>query len=176
MKRIYWRNPNIQRAKTLEQRFWEKIDKGIDEVCWNWLGHKTIKGYGVIKIKEKMCLAHRVSYEMNIGKIPIGLCVCHSCDNPSCVNPKHLWVGTRAENTNDRHRKGRTVGNKNLWKIGSKLKGEEKGGVKLKEEDVLLIRSLAKIKEKTTKQLSEMFGISRSQIWRIINNKKWQHI
>jgi hypothetical protein len=79
--------------------------------CWLWTGDcGTRRGYGRMRVgKNKSIRAHRLAYLLMVGKIPAGLCVCHKCDTPSCVNPKHLWLGTDSENTADRVRKGRTV-------------------------------------------------------------------
>ena len=77
--------------------------------CWVWIGAKT-NGYGVICIGgTKTRQAHRVSWELENGPIPDGMCVCHHCDNPSCVRPDHLFLGTRADNNRDRDAKGRQV-------------------------------------------------------------------
>ena len=82
----------------------------IDEVtdCWEWQGAKNNIGYGMIRDEKKMRTTHRVSYEEhNNVKIPRYMCVCHSCDNPICVNPNHLWLGTMKDNIRDMLKKGR---------------------------------------------------------------------
>lgn len=75
--------------------------------CWNWTGYRNAGGYGTFGVAGKSHLAHRLSYELFVGPIPPGMHVCHSCDNPRCVNFRHLWLGTNADNMRDRGIKGR---------------------------------------------------------------------
>lgn len=75
--------------------------------CWEWTGSKTRDGYGVIGIGRKQYRASRMSYTIHKGFIPSGMCVCHTCDNPLCINPDHLFLGTHKENTQDMMKKGR---------------------------------------------------------------------
>lgn len=93
----------------IEKRFWEKVKKASNDECWLWLGGKTYGGYGVIGSggRHGLIRAHRLSWEIANSKIPEGLWVLHKCDNPPCVNPKHLFLGTQSDNMNDCIAKGR---------------------------------------------------------------------
>lgn len=90
------------------KRFWDKVDKSGD--CWEWAAACNSSGYGHIKLDGAMILAHRLSWILANGPIPDNLCICHTCDNRTCVNPDHLWLGTRADNNSDMTKKGRRWG------------------------------------------------------------------
>lgn len=111
----------------IEQRFWAKVDKAGEDDCWEWTGAKS-RGYGTISRDAadggKTALAHRISWEIHHGEIPKGLSyhgmvVCHSCDNPGCVNPRHLRLDTQAGNLKEAVGKGRMGGNAANLRIGS---------------------------------------------------------
>ena len=138
--------------------------------CWEWSGYLDKKwGYGNFKTYNgsgrKSYLPHRVSYEMFYNKqILDGLLVCHACDNPKCVNPSHLWLGTNQDNVNDMINKGRD----------KKAKSENNGNVKLTRESVNKIRELYSIGEYSSRELGEMFGVTKTQILYIVNYKSWK--
>lgn len=148
--------------QTFADRFWKNVKKSKD--CWEWLGQKDYCGYGVIKFREKTIKAHRIAFELATGKSPIGLCVLHRCDNPGCVNPKHLYLGTPKDNAMDRMRKGR----------GGNLKGEHNGRAKLSLEQIETIRDLFSTGAYSKVKLGKIFGVSDAQIGNIVRGIHWK--
>lgn len=100
------------RTKTEMDRFAEKYRVNAQTGCWEWTAERNRKGYGIFWRNASMTGAHRASYELHVGPIPDGLHVLHRCDNPPCVNPAHLFLGTNQDNVDDRQRKGR-------WKVNA---------------------------------------------------------
>lgn len=148
---------------TEEQRieaFWSKVDKsgGIDG-CWIWTAGKTGNGYGSVKWKGKQFPAHRIAYFLHFGNIPDNLFACHKCDNPACVNPNHLFMGTHQENVDDRERK-----NRNNFRAG-----ERHPLAKLTDDEVEEIRQKYAKGNITYKELALEYQVSDSNIYRIIN-------
>lgn len=147
--------------------------------CWEWTKQKTKDGYGRFMISYKSYRAHRASWEIHHGPIPEGMCVLHKCDNPSCVNPDHLFLGTQQDNMKDMRRKGRGYDiSKCLVKakgIPPIKRGESNGSAKITDRVVHEIRSRYK-EIKSQRKLSVIYGVARSQIQRIVNNKAWTHI
>ena len=147
--------------KTLEERFWEKIEIGGPDDCWPWLAKTNGDGYGVIRVMGRMEKAHRIAYMLAKGSIPTGMDVCHSCDNPPCQNPKHLWPGTNTDNVRDRNAKRRTA------------RGEQHGRAKLTKAGVSEIKRLGK-EGLSQGKIAAIRGVSRQQIGKILNGKQWR--
>lgn len=105
----------------LPDRFWSKVAKRGPDECWPWTGATNQRGYGRIKYDGRFHMAHRLAWSFHHERpIPAGLLACHSCDNPGCVNPKHIWLGTDADNMADKVAKGRhRSGHNRLFQIGS---------------------------------------------------------
>lgn len=131
-----------------------------DTGCWEWTSHKR-NGYGLFYVESKSKSAHRVSYELFKGQIPKGFVVRHKCDNPGCVNPAHLLVGTMKDNAMDRESRGRRD-----------VKGEQIGTSKLTAGDVLEIRASSE----DHKVLAERYGVSHHHIWNVRSGKSWKHL
>lgn len=110
--------------KDVAVRLWEKVAKGTSEECWLWQG-STSKDYGVIKDNGTQKYVHRVMWEITFGHIPTNLFVCHKCDNPPCVNPSHLFLGTARDNMIDKTVKGRNNAPKGVDHPGSKFTATE---------------------------------------------------
>jgi HNH endonuclease/Helix-turn-helix domain len=149
-------------AKRFERRFWKQIKK--TDTCWIWKGPKNSCGYGTMARRGYgIVRAHRVSWEFHFGIPPKNMCVCHKCDNPPCVRPEHLWLGTREENMMDAHKKGRL------------RKGEESGTSKLKNFQIEEIRKLRK-EGFTQSEIGEKMGVKGSTIAHILQGHTWKHI
>ena len=147
-------------------RFWSKVEK--TDGCWVWTGHLNRKGYGTFAFSSgNPVLAHRLAYELEIGEIPKELCVCHKCDNPSCVRPDHLFLGTIAENNADMHAKGRASGGSNP--------GEKCPLAKLTSDQVLEIRSRFNYRG-GGKAAATAFGITVGTAHLILRRKTWKHL
>ena len=157
---------DVARTRPIEERFWEKVRKGEGDSCWEWLGGKNKKGYGRLStpLKGGPKLVHRLSYEWHIGPIPDGACICHRCDNPSCVNPDHLFVGTKADNNADMKRKGR-------WShgVGRPL-------AKLDDDKVRCIREAYASSGITKYRLAKQYGVSFTCISYVLCGKTWRHV
>lgn len=146
--------------KSVEDRFWSKVDiKGEDE-CWNWTPSKNNGEYGRFWIGGSYIKAHRLSYEITFNIIPRGLCVCHKCDNPSCVNPKHLFLGTVGDNNRDIRNKGRY----------SDRNGVGNGNHKLTTDDVRVIKHML-TNGASLRKIARVVGVSTWPIKNIADGK-----
>lgn len=150
-------------------RFWEKVDKSGD--CWMWTAALGRGGYGsFVDPSLTTHRAHRIAYLLEVGPIPAGMDVCHSCDVRACVRPSHLWLGTRAENNRDMAIKGRAKGVPHV-----RTAGERNPRHVLTDAQVRSIRT-AKREGGSTKLLAEEYGVSRTVIKKIANGSAWRHL
>jgi len=148
------------------RNFWKKVDKSGD--CWEWVGCKIKHGYGRFNVNAKLKLAHRVSWELKNGPITNGLFTLHKCDNPPCVNPDHLFLGTQKDNMHDAMKKGRHT--------YPDLRGEECYASKLKEIDVLQIREIYSSGFYSMYKIGDIYKTCHSTICHITNRKTWKHL
>lgn len=163
----------------MEEMFWDRVDKKSDYECWIWKGSLFLEKNGRLPygrfVRDDVCYkAHRVSWEIhNHQKIPEGLFVCHKCDNPKCVNPSHLFIGTAKENAQDRDRKGRGLRGRNPHK--SYRRGIAIPWAKLNDEKVREIRN-ERNRGVSLSVLSQRFGVSPQSIRDAAIGKKWGHV
>ena len=145
-------------GQTVEQRFHEKVEFIPFSTCHWWIGSTGCAGYGELNISGKAQRAHRIAFEMANGPIPEGKIICHKCDNPSCVNPSHLFVGTYRDNLKDMYSKGRENNRRS------------RGG-KLDHDDVKEIRNLkGKLSQRA---IGAMFNVSHAHVGDIHSGKRW---
>ncbi len=145
------------------ERFENKYMPITGTGCWLWLATCTRLGYGQFRVKDKMAMAHRVSYEMYIGQIPVGMCVLHKCDVPSCVNPNHLYLGTHQDNSTDMVNKGRVA------------RGSKRPDSVLTELQVMEIKEML-AKGESQASIAKKYNVSPTLISHIYNGRSWKHV
>jgi len=172
----------VRRATFLpdEDRFWSRVTKGSDTECWIWSAGCEGQGYGCFPCNGRNWKAHRYAWELKNGPIPRGKCVLHRCDNPPCVNEKHLFLGTKKMNTQDMIAKGRG-GWKNgtEWQsthAGKSPKGELNRHAKLTYTDVVAIRQLAALLGPTTRIVALQYKLHPDTVRAIVKRKLWSHL
>lgn len=143
-------------------RFMDKVSPEPNSGCWLWTASSSAQGYGHFQVNGRLCRAHRVSWELHNGKIPDGMWVLHKCDNPGCVNPDHLFLGTNVDNVADMVAKGRRA----------KTEGATHWNAKLSERQIRQIRSASGLH----KEIAAAFGVSRQHISHIKSGGKWSHL
>lgn len=145
--------------------FWSRAEKsgGID-ACWNWIAYRDVDGYGRMRWDNRCAKANRIAYQLTFGDFPNELKVLHSCDNPACINPKHLFLGTQVENIQDMVRKGRRAS----------TAGENGTNNKLTWAQVQEIRSRYAAGGVLQRELGAEFGVTQVQISAIVRGKQWK--
>ena len=144
-------------------RFWNKVDKtSTPNNCWTWTASRSKDGYGLFYFPGGG-RAHRFSYIISKGPISKGLLVRHVCDNPSCVRPEHLELGTHKDNMQDKVSRNRSI------------KGTNNSNSKLNDNNIIEIRKLRNLGQ-TLQSLADQFNVSKPTIWHIVHHKKWTHI
>lgn len=154
---------------SVEERFWSKVDQtGGDSACWEWRAGGDQDGYGIFyPSRDKGIRSHRFSWMLRHGDIPAGLKVLHACDNPSCVNPSHLSLGTDLDNVRDMDRKGRRRNNP--------ARGEANGKARLTIHQVMQIRARAVTGDSMT-AIAREYGVTKSAIRSVVRCRTWRHV
>lgn len=162
-------------AKHPAERFWPKVDVAGPDDCWEWQGARFPSGYGFIHAgalytsNKRFVKAHRLSWEIHNGPLPPGANVLHHCDNPPCVNPAHLYMGTRADNARDRGQRMRGREHRQ--------RGESNRNARLTEADVrAIIAELQKLPRRSQTSIAAQFGIKQAQVSRIMRRENWTHL
>lgn len=165
------------------QRFWSHVT--FSDGCWEWTGYIDKGGnrYGSIKINRFPIKAHRFSWFIHFGQIPEGVLVCHDCDNPRCVRPDHLFLGTSADNSADMKAKARTLtGDRHPTRTHPGLaRGEKNSNAKLTDDDIRAIRreyvhvGMGQ-NNPIARALAARFGVDRQTIYGIGTGKTWRHV
>lgn len=149
-------------------RFFSRFEQGEKEKCWEWQGGQGNNGYGRLKINKKNFKAHRISFALFNGYLDSSKVCCHSCDNPVCVNPHHLWLGTHLENMKDRDKKGRCKSD-HLFTQTLKTR-------KLTQEDVIWMRANYSPNTWSVNKLAKKFQVCRNTIQQALKGKTWKSI
>ena len=148
--------------KGVDDRFNESHITMPETGCWEWIGSIDSRGYGQMMVDGKLVLAHRLSMTMHNSDPIENMCVCHKCDNKTCVNPEHLFIGTHKDNAMDMVKKGRAANSA----------GTNNSGHKLSEDDVISIR----LDARTLVEIAKSYGVGKSSIGNIKTRKTWRHI
>lgn len=148
----------------IERFFCGIDDPGNDDECWPWMRVRDKDGYGLFVVDGRHVRTHRYSYEIHSGPIPEGQDVLHSCDNPPCCNPNHLWLGTDADNAADSMRKGR------------RACGSRHGRAKLTEAQVIELRARYAAGGVVQRELAEDYDISHALVSFITTRRRWRHV
>lgn len=176
------------------ERFLAHVQRGEGDACWEWTLRPRHDGYGTHHVSGRSVLAHRFSYALHVGPVPEGLCVLHRCDNRRCVNPAHLFLGTRADNMADMAAKGRSPSGDRHWSrlMPDRIARGERNGMrvhperhvrgerhplsKLSAADVRWIRHTAASGGATQTEMAAHLGVGRDVVARVVHGKSWSHI
>jgi len=160
--------------------FWSRVHRAGAQACWLWLGSRLPTGYGKMSFRGKAYYAHRLAWEFSRGSAPGRLCVCHTCDNPQCVNPAHLFLGSPRDNLHDAKQKGRIQSGRDHWSHRMPSRVSRGSGklmsATLAEAEVLSIRTLYAAGKTTHAKLAAMFSVTDRTIGKIVRGERWKHV
>lgn len=160
----------------IKDRFWQKVAIGMRGDCWPWTGHRNDAGYGIIATRDppfrQRFRAHRIAYELHHGvSVPPDVLVLHSCDNPPCCNPRHLFLGSQRDNIADMHAKNR--------QSGGSQPGEANKNATLTDEDVRQIRRMRQEIGNgygSIQRIADTLNLPYSAVWAIVKRRSWKHV
>jgi hypothetical protein len=156
----------LRADRAIATRFWSKVEKSDPDSCWRWRAGVGSRGYGIFHIgREGSEAAHRVAYALSTGPVPTGAFVCHSCDNPLCCNPGHLWLGSPKDNAADMAAKGRAAS----------PAGELNPAHKLTRKQVVEIRKRHWSGE-SQRSIARAFGVHQTNISQICRLMTWPRL
>lgn len=164
-------------SRDCNSKFWHQVVKS--DTCWEWQGDHTANGYGRLTVRGQRVVAHRHSWEMHFGPIPDGMIVCHHCDNPPCIRPDHLFLGSHQDNMADAANKGRMrqgALRRLIDHPGAVLRGSDCPWAKLTEAQVQELRSRYAAGGITQKQLAEDYALHPMTVFQIIHRLRWDHL
>lgn len=162
---------NVNLTEKILIRFWRKVEKLGPDECWNWKSTRSHYGHGQFSIHYKKFVSSRISFFIANGEFPNRLFVCHRCDNPSCVNPAHLFLGTQKDNIQDMMAKGRGPAKR----VGNRVLGDSRVGAILTEAKVREIRS-KHASGIAMRALGREYGVNRVTIRYVVKRRTWTHI
>lgn len=171
----------LYREEINAERFWARVAIAGPDDCWHWRGSRKTTGYGHFQVCRKPRRTHRVAFALEYGAVPYDAYVLHHCDQPSCVNPYHLWLGTQSDNIRDCQQKGRHRGGRGrrgehrIRQRHGVCCGERHGMAKLTTANVLEIRQRWHGGERQA-ALAREFGVSRPAMFQIVHGRSWCHV
>lgn len=145
-----------------QNRFWQYVSLPVGDCCWEWLGSTDGNGYGTLNVDRKPEKAHRLAWKEHYGDIPLGMFVCHTCDNRRCVRYDHLFLGTNDDNMKDASKKRRVH------------EGEANGLATLTWEEVYSMRRDREAYKLTYIVLADKYGVAEMTAWNIVNKRTWK--